>query len=293
MSNFLLAYDNVIEFCTVTASNSWVSTLPLNNVKTNDLSEKARSVNDSFFTITCDFTAIEDKAIGAVSLIEHNLSSNAKLTIRGYKGGTLVYSSPNTYAWPYLSEQNSFWSTYAFNVQPISGSRKDNERSVFIHLLPTNLAIDKIEIDVDDTSNPDTFIQLGRIFIGTLFKPSRNANFGEVSVSVIDNSEVQLTRAKSKRFNLLRKQRSVNIVWSTVTREDALTEIYTIQRYSGNTKEILFAEGYPVEDTLSGDIIYDSDWFSLAFIANATELNALNYVNVNLYSNGFRLDEII
>jgi len=293
MSNFLLAYDNVIELCAVTASNSWVSTLPLNNVKTNDLSEKARSINDSDFTITCDFTSIEDKAIGAISLLEHNLSSDAKIVIRGYKSATLAYTSATIYAWPYLHQNNSFWKTYAFNNNPIQGSRKDNERAVFIHLLPSNLAIDKIEIDIKDSTNPDTYIELGRIFIGTILQPQRNVNFGEVSYSVIDNSEVQLTRSKSKKFKLLNKQRSASVVWSTLNRNDAIDELYTLQRYSGTTKEILFAEGYPEEQSISGDIIYDSNWFSLAFIGNAIELTALNYVNIDLYSNGIRLDEVI
>lgn len=293
MNNFLLAYDNVIELCAVTASNSWVSTLPLNNVKTNDLSEKARSVNDSNFTITCDFTSIEDKAIGAISLLEHNLSSDAKIVIRGYKSATLVYTSATIYAWPYLHENNSFWRTYAFNNNPITGSRKANERAIFIHLLPSNLAIDTVEIDVLDSTNPDTHIELGRIFIGTLLQPERNVNFGEVSYNVIDNSEVQLTRSKSKKFNLLKKQRSAAIMWSTLNRNDAIEELYTLQRYSGTTKEILVAEGYPLEQNKSGDIIYDSNWFSLAFIGNAVELTALNYANVDLYSNGIRLDEVI
>lgn len=293
MNKFLLAYDNVIENCTVTASNSWVSTLPLNNVKTADLSEKARSVTDANFTITCDFSAIEDKLIGAVSVLEHNLSADAKIIVRAYKSAVLAYTSPTTYAWPYLHENDAFWKVFTFTAQPISGTRLKNERPAFHHVFPSNVSADEVQIDIQDATNPDTYVQLGRIFIGTLVQPDRNVNYGEVSVSVIDNSEVQLTRSKSKKFHKLPKQRSASVVWSSINRQNAIGDLFTLQRYSGTTKEILFAEGYPLEQNVSGSILYDSQWFSLAFIGNAIELNALTYSNVDLYSNGLRIDEVI
>ena len=293
MNNFLLAYDNVIDHCTVTASNSWVATLPLNNVKTADLSEKARSVNDANFTITCNFSTIEDKLIGAVSVLEHNLSSAAKIVVRAYKSTVLVYTSPLLYVWPYLHENDSFWKTFTFTPQVITGTRLANERPAFHHVFPSNVSVDEVQIDIQDSTNPDTYIQLGRVFIGTLVKPDRNVNFGEVSINVIDNSEVQLTRSKSKKFHRLPKQRSASVVWSSINRQNAIGDLFTLQRYSGTTKEILFAEGYPLEQNISGSIIYDSQWFSLTFIGNAAELNPLSYVNIDLYSNGIRIDEVI
>lgn len=292
MNNFLLGYANIVDSSTLTASNSWQSTLPLSNIKTRELSRKARSVNDDAFTLTFDFSSSGDVPIGCVALAEHNFSRDCVIAIKGYKSGDLVYASNETYAWPYLDPTDGFFDTYDYAAAIISNYQITKERKNFIFIFDENKRIDKIEIEITDTSNVDGFIDIGRAFIGSLYQPTRNVNFGDISIGINDNTEIQYSRTKSKFFNELAKQRTASIVWGNLFKEEGL-QLLKIQRIHGVSGELLFANGYPTVVEISGKDAFSSVWTATSFLSTASELTPLAFPNLHLYSGGFKLEEVL
>ena len=156
---FLYDFDN--DSATITSSSE-VSTLPDDNVVNDLLGKKWRTTGDSSEWIKFDLGSA--KQIKEVGIFGHNLTSGATVTLEA--NATDDWASP------------SYQTTLTYNADRIVKFLDETYRWW--------------RITFADASNPDGYIEVGRIVMGSYFEPSYNIT-NDFNRSLIDPSEADVT----------------------------------------------------------------------------------------------------
>jgi hypothetical protein len=171
------------------SGGSWLAGAPLTNLQVQppQISLKARSTNllltSTKFQIDQGATPAPVRMIGVA---RHNLTLDAEVRISGgtTPGGTDVFTTGWVAVWaaPYLPEDldwdtdDNFW-TGQLTAQEIEGYP-----NAAMADLGANYTARYLTIEFDDTTNPDTFVELAHLRMGALWSPERNfargASFG-------------------------------------------------------------------------------------------------------------------
>jgi hypothetical protein len=181
MSNTIIGYQNRIDAATFAAYGSWSTSLPLNNIKTRQLSKKARSTNAANSSTKLRFSTDIERIVSTLGIIAHNLSVNSTWRYRVYSDSaytTLVYDSGTLDVWPsspygtYEWEDEHFWDLLP-TQEEISYYTKN-----IIYVVPQIVAAKYYQIEFFDSTNTDGYVELGRIFVGQTYQPVLNMNLG-------------------------------------------------------------------------------------------------------------------
>lgn len=204
-----ILHDNLTPSATL-SGGSWLSGLPLNNLKTTELAAKARSTTDA----TAD-TKIQIDHGSAVSarviwLAAHNLSSAAQMRVlRGTSsGGSQVYSGTLANVW-HISPSGATGETYG----------------AFI-ILPTSTSARYTTVEIEDTTNPAGYVEIGQMLIGDVYTFTYGPAIG-LQHALRDLSTVAEAESGAPWVTERRKQRGVSMVLEgiTDTEADALQDI--------------------------------------------------------------------
>jgi hypothetical protein len=144
-----------------------------------------------------------------------------------------------------------------------------------------------LHIDLDDSneaSNPDLFIELGRLFIGQYTQPTINPEYGAITHGFQDNSEISISNSGTEFFYEKQKARTVDVQWNYLTEDEAFGGIYEASRSQGITREVLYA--YDVDDT-------GAYQYARSFIGRFTQLNPITQPNVGLYGSSINIKELL
>jgi hypothetical protein len=181
MSNTIIGYQNRIDAATFAAYGSWSTSLPLTNIKTRQLSKKARSTNAVNSSTKLRFALDIDRIVSTLGIIAHNLSVDSTWRYRVYSDSgyaTLVYDSGTLNVWPsspygtYEWEDEHFWDLLP-TQEEISYYTKN-----IIYVVPQIVAAKYYQIEFFDSTNTDGYVELGRIFVGQTYQPVLNMNLG-------------------------------------------------------------------------------------------------------------------
>ena len=181
MANVIIAYQNRIDESSFAAYGSWEASLPLTNLKNRTLSKVARSTDDANASTKFRFELTKPRIVGVVAVVNHNLSTNATWRFRVYNDSgysTLAYDSGTLDVWPTMPvgyfewEDDGFWSM----------KTPEEDRELFtattIHVPSTTVVESYYQIEFFDDSNPDGYVQLGRVFVGKKYQPTINMSLG-------------------------------------------------------------------------------------------------------------------
>lgn len=156
MGNFILGYgDKALN--AVYSGGTWATNLGLSQFTVNYSTAIARTTTDAELTI--DVTITDLIEIGCVAVLNHNLTSAATIRWRIYEEigrTTLIYDSTALTVGNFADEL---------------GVKNT------ITAIP-NVSKYYLRLTVNDTSNPDNFLQFGGIFIGTRFQTDCNVDYG-------------------------------------------------------------------------------------------------------------------
>ncbi len=199
VANITLGYNNRIDLATL-SGGSWSSTLPLVNVQSRVLSKAARSTDDAIAsaTINIDYGAAASYYIAVVALIAHNLSSAAKVRIRASTVSdfaSTTYDSGWVNAWASGTIPSALleWESDSFWLGTVSAQMRAGYAAPYVKLT-TRVTSRYWRIEIDDTSNSDTWIQIGRLFMSDTWTAANNYR-PAVHVGHVDGSEqLQLRR---------------------------------------------------------------------------------------------------
>lgn len=165
-SNISLSYPNRIDECTITetTATTWNALLPLSNIQNPVIKRVARStIGDRTSTLKVNLP-YEPRSIGVVSLINHNLTTNAKIRYIGYSGldftGDIRFDSGADFrAWtilyPIYSENTAGtkypWESRNWWLGSIEEDQRKSYTSMGTYYPDDNAMVRSVKIIIDDT----------------------------------------------------------------------------------------------------------------------------------------------
>lgn len=104
--------------------------------------------------------------------------------------------------------------------------------------IPTSYKARFLQIDFFDSSNPNGYIEFGRLVVGTGWRPSVNATFGW-DISYVDESSVARSLGGQPYFRRKRKYRKLNFTLNFIPRDEMFQKAFRMDREKGVTDPIL------------------------------------------------------
>ena len=221
-SNISLSYPNRIDECTITetTATTWNSSLPLSNIQNPVIKRVARS-NIGYRTSTLKINLpYEPRNIGVISLINHNLTTNAKVRFVGYSGldftGEVRFDSGAEFrAWTilypiysnYSAGEKVPWESRNWWLGSIEEEQRKSYTSMATYYPDQNAMVRSVKIIINDTptvsatsttsvtvgTGDKTFtVNTGLNFIAgqeiTIYKTSTNTTFVSGKIKSYDSS---------------------------------------------------------------------------------------------------------
>lgn len=284
MANILLAWKNKADNGTL-SSGSWQASLPLTNLQSTKLSKKARSTDATLANTKFDIDLGAVQPVQNVSIVSTNFTTDALVRVRG--------SSDNTFA---TSEYDSGWidafpslytpGTLLWGVDPVwtgKPAQEDVDRYTknFIHILPSMQILRYWRIELDDTANADGFVDIGRLFIGPTWTPSRNYSHGS-QFTYESLTQVDRTVSGAHVFDQRDPLRAFTFELGFLSDQEANETINELRKDLDTYGEIIVAPDY--EDT--------TNHFREAFLGRLKRQDPLLAYANNLRRTSFTVEEL-
>jgi hypothetical protein len=241
MANTIIGYQNRIDAVTFAAYGSWSTSLPLNNIKTRQLSKKARSTDDANASTKFRFSTEIERIVSTLGIIAHNLSVSATWRYRVYSDSgyaTLVYDSGTLDVWPsspygsYEWEDAHFW-----DLTPTDEEIAYYTKNL-IYVIPSIVSAQYYQIEFFDSSNSDGYVELGRIFIGSTYQPVLNMNLG-ASIGYESATVVDTAMSGAEFFDRRDSFRIAQFTLDHLTYAESILN-NDIMKISGTDLEVLY-----------------------------------------------------
>jgi hypothetical protein len=289
----MLGFPNLIDSAAV-SGGSWMSSLPLSNVKDRVLGRVARSADDSIASACMVINLNKACKIRALAAINHNLSVNAKFRVRASLNALAVgYADADWQAQDYDSGWQDVWPVvYASNSQEWeddnwwTGKYTTDEMAGYtpslIHLLPADILVQVVRLEFNDTLNPAGYVQVGRVFAGPVWQPSINMGTG-ASLGWETDTDGQKAIGGAEYFQRRTPYRVASFVINYLSVDEAFGRAFEMQRQAGVDREILFI--HDPDDTLHA--------LRRRFLGRLRELSAIEYPYSLYNSAAFKVKEIL
>lgn len=217
-----LSYPSLVTSTTSFSGGSWLSGLPLTNLRNLDLAKVARSTDATSANTKFQIDWTTARSARVLVIVGSNLSSAA--TIRWKRGTSAgasdVYDSTDLAAWA---------------ITPLVYNGK---RHNIIIVAPSTTSARYETVEIIDTSNPDGYVELGYAWFGDLFVPTINASYG-LKDQLIDHGSIQRSESGAVWATTRRKFRSTSFVLDWLTQSEADT-LHELQRVAGTTDPVIY-----------------------------------------------------
>lgn len=237
MGNILISWPNRIDTATL-SGGSW--NLPLTNLQSRDQWLVARSnglsTSDTKFDI--DFGVIRN--VRAIALANHNLSQTAtwRISLGTTAGDNDIFTSNWQSVWMMTFDSDlmewgdvSVWEG-AMDYEYL------NHPYLAVFVLPDWYNTRYMTIEIEDTSNPNGWVDIGRAFVGGGFTPRYNPEYG-LQDSWEDKTEIVEMASGATHAVVKKRYRKVQFVLPWLSQTEA-TIVHEIQRRQGIYGEILY-----------------------------------------------------
>ena len=265
------------------SGGSWLAGLPRANVADQRITRVARSSTDAIADTKILGDMTTNRSVRAFALVNHNLSLSAKARFRlgTTSGGAEIYDSGWVDAWQMSWDTDMLEWEEAGWWEGIADDEYLRAPYMVVHVLPGFYTGRHWSIEIDDTSNADGYVQIGRVFVGGGLVPTRNMSFGYLR-GWEDLSEITRGDAGAE-FALVRPRlRTTRFELSWLTSAEA-EYVHEMQRRLGRTGEVLF-----VPDTSDSDAAQ-----RYGFLGRLRTLSPLEYPFIDTHKAAFELQEIL
>lgn len=239
MGKTLIGWRNRMVSGATLSGGSWESTLPLNNLLTTERAEIARSTDE--LTTSTKFTVDfgQARTIKALALLNHNISQVGSWRVKfgTTSGAGDIYTSDWQAAWfiPFGTgadewESNAWWG--------VPNDEYMGHPFMAPLLLNQSYSTRYMTVEIDDTTNPDGYIQIGRVFAGEAFDPEYGPAYG-LKQGWKDASKVETNDSGAPFVDQRRCLRTVSFDLPYVGLDDSAI-LYEFQRRSGTTREVMY-----------------------------------------------------
>lgn len=289
MSNVILGVKNQIDVATL-SGGSWLATLPLANLQNATKWLIARSTNATLANTKIRITLPNNPMIRVVALVNHNLSAAARVRIRVFLDAsfaTQIYASGWGDVWPsvYTGDGNVGWDDPTlgpFAPRPYTDEEKSGYMWNYVRILSPSVFGTYWLIEIDDTSNPAGYVDIGRVFIGPGWSPTYNMAFGN-TLGWESDTDVQKSIYGNEFFYAKRPCRVAQFSLPELSLDESMASVYEIIKKSGIDKEVMFI--YDPADTYH--------FIRRSFMGRLRQLSHIEYVNSGQFKAAFEIKETL
>lgn len=265
MASIVIGFDPPSDAATLDGGD-WEASLPLDNLKSDDMSEVARSSDATTAStkFTIDFGAAT--SIGALFAGETNASVDAEFRLKG--------SSSDTFPDGYDSD----WFGHG-----VTSTEMDPERGInIVHFLPSAQSYRYWQLEIDDTGNTDGYFEIGRLFLPRLLAPSINYGLSRNGLSWEDRTRREEAIGGSSKRGRRRNRRVCNFGIDYLPDSEAFGPLYQFERTVGFDR---LAFVVPDPAAVGAELQARSFW------ATAREMDAISQVAFGLSGGGITFRE--
>jgi hypothetical protein len=246
----------------------WDATFVLNNLKTTDHYTPARTSGAGLTFTTFSFDLGANHVVRALALARHNLTSGALIRLRlGTTTGVLDFDSGWVAAKPMLILSDPT------GVAPTAWGFKYN----VIVEATANMTIRYGIVEINDTTNPAGYVEIGRAVLMPVFEPAQQVDYGNYSEFRQELSSKVLTDSGRQYSFAQRRLRGVNLTMPDLTQAEA-DYLHELQDKVGTTDEVLFI---PDGDSMA----YSQRYGGIGFLQ---ELTPFDFPAYSLRASGFK-----
>lgn len=242
----------------VLSGGSWETSLPLSNLQDRRLAKVARSTNDDAASTQFDLDLGTARTVRVVALVGHNFSSAATVEVDAgsSQGSTSAHNGSALAAYP-------------------SGETAETLEGLtlaYLLILPADVSARWWRVKIVDTSNPDNYVQIGRLFVAPAYQPTINASYGlregweDDSVSHHSDGGATLHRER-------RKRRTASFALAEITENEALVNVFPLQHRQGTTRQCYYI--FDPADT--------THLFRRSFLCRQREMSSLEMATLSRY----------
>ena len=228
----MIGFPNRIDDAAV-SGGTWVSTLPLANIKSRILGKVARTTAATTAATKFDADLTTAQTIRIVAAVNHNLTITATARVRG---STVSDFSTNVYDSGWINA----WS-YAYTAE-----QREGFTATFAHILSADTSARYWRVEFNDTANPAGYVQVGRVFIGPSWSPAINISFG-AELGWNTTTDVQQSASGVEYFYHRAPYRVQNVKMDFLTIDEGMANAFEIQRLAGIDAEVFWI--YDPDDT--------------------------------------------
>lgn len=283
MARMLLLYDNAADEGTL-SGGSWPLTLanmqdprPTRRARSADLTPDATQFQIVLNTVRT-FRALAFGPTNFTSSARYRIYSTDEATgeIRNDTGWTDigVQAVPSlTLAW----EDPNFWT----GVQPIDDPDK---AGIFVVHVFDGPATGKVwNFELDDPGNPDGFLEIGRLFMGTAWQPSINFAPQGNSFGFRPKTSVQESLGGTRYYTRRKSARQAKFAFPALPDQEVWDDVYRIQAISNLDRQVFLI---PDPDDIDNRN-------KRSFLGNLDELPSISLFNVGLAETAFAITEAL
>lgn len=242
MKNIHLAYPNRIDAATL-SGGSWLATLPLDNLKNRRISKLARSTDATLASTQFVIDFGRARQIDCIGLVAHNLSAGSKARIKANSTNsfaTPAFDSGWMDVWPggFLPEDALEWEDDNFWLGTISQEAVAGYQTPYVWYADASLSYQYWQVEIDDATNDDGYIHIGRLFTGPVFVPTYNMSWG-ASLVVDDATTFETSLSGEEFFDTRQRFRIQTFALDFLTEAEAYQQVMDMQRLLGTSGEVL------------------------------------------------------
>ena len=242
MSNCMIGFPNRIDAAAL-SNGSWLTTLPLANIANRIIRKVARTSDATNASTKLDIDIGTAKNIRIVSIINHNCSLAAHIRIRGASDSgftTVLYDSGWTLVWPVVySSLNLEWEDDNWWGGQYTDEQRAGYTATFALPLASNVLARYWRIEIDDTTNAAGYIQIGRVFIGPAYQPTRNMDVGS-GLGWETKTVAQEAIGGTEYFQHRTPYRVATVKFGMIDIDESLGNDFEIQRRAGLDAEVMW-----------------------------------------------------
>lgn len=285
MSNAMLGFPNLIDGATL-SEGSFVTTLSRDNIKNRVLSKVARTSNATATSTRLKIDLGTSKIVRVFGAFNHNCTLDATYRLRASDDSTFsttMFDSGVREVWPTVFpygtlewEDNNWWNG-KYAEDSISGYTTS-----LITTTPTVVFARYWYLEIFDEGNPLGYIDIGRIFLGRVWQPSLNMNYG-ASLGWETKTEVQESLNGTEYFQRRNPYRVQKFTLDMMHEDETFAQAFEMMRRAGIDQEVLF--------------IHDPDEATHAlrrrFLGRMRQLSPIEYPYFNRNKLGFEIKELL
>lgn len=242
-SNVAIIYRNYSDRGVLSGGNWQAGSLRLANMQTPYLAEVARSIDTSPAStqVLADLSAFP--AIGGVAFGPTNARTTATARVRAYfdaAGSELIYDSgPLNFPGVAVDslqlewEEDGFWEGVSAEVEDLG------KGITFIHLTGVPVVARYWKIEIFDEGNPDGFVEVSRLMIGSVWQPDYNYDYDGNEFGLEPLTDVEESRSGVRFYNPRNTRRTFSFSFAYLPDVQTFADVYRIATRSGIHNQVV------------------------------------------------------